>query len=76
MCVLPTGSPSNGGTGGEGELDFPAFTEMITTMNLGLSEGRVLALFQQFDDDGGGTVDGAEFVKHLFPKIYQELSSY
>jgi len=60
----------------DGELDIFAFREMMLTMQVGLQERRVNELFLQFDFDGSGTVSAAEFIRHLFPKIFYELHGW
>jgi len=57
----------------DGALSFIEFKELVLCLNIGLSEGRIAELFNKFDEDGGGTVDAAEFVKALFPSTYHDM---
>merc|ERR1712187_189597 len=57
----------------EVSLDLQDFRRMILEMQIGLSEDRIVQLFQLFDADGGGTVEPEEFVRVLFPKAHYAL---
>mmetsp|Transcript_3020 Transcript_3020/g.6710 ORF Transcript_3020/g.6710 Transcript_3020/m.6710 type:complete len:684 (+) Transcript_3020:112-2163(+) len=57
----------------DGELHMEDFQNLLTRMQIGLSNERILALFQTFDRDGSGAVDSKEFVRALFPYSYHEI---
>jgi len=57
----------------DGELTLDDFRVMIREMKLGLSEERIVQLFQSFDVDLSGTIDAPEFIRHLFPGAYHQL---
>eukprot|EP00929_Paragymnodinium_shiwhaense_P069129 TRINITY_DN34869_c0_g1_i1.p1 TRINITY_DN34869_c0_g1~~TRINITY_DN34869_c0_g1_i1.p1 ORF type:complete len:681 (-),score=191.58 TRINITY_DN34869_c0_g1_i1:207-2249(-) len=54
-------------------LDIADFRRMINEMRIGLSEERIVQLFQLFDDDGSGTVEPEEFVRVLFPRAHYDI---
>lgn len=54
-------------TAGDGALTLIDFERMIEEMKLGLSERRVMGLFELLDEDGSGTIEPEEFVAVLFP---------
>jgi len=57
----------------DGELDVKEFRQLLTRMQIGFSEERILNLFHSFDNDKSGTVDDREFVRALFPHAYHEV---
>jgi len=57
----------------DGELDLPEFRKMIKEMGLGIREERVLALFDSLDVDAGGAIDDKEFVRNVFPEVFNQL---
>lgn len=57
---------------GDGELDLYEFKVMLETINVNISEERVILLFDGIDRDGGGTVNVEELINSLFPKGYLE----
>jgi len=59
----------------DGELDLQEFRKLLTQMQVGFSEERILKLFQSFDKDQSGTVDDREFVNSLFPESYHDIYS-
>lgn len=60
---------------GDGELSLSEFKNMISEMEVGIKEDRVVGLFETIDKDGGGSIDVKEFVKALFPESFHELFS-
>jgi len=58
---------------GDGELDVREFRDMLRKMRVGLSDERIIELFQTFDSDGGGTIDYNEFIRGLFPTLSHQL---
>lgn len=56
-----------------GELDLGEFFKMISEMQLGIAEERILQLFKVFDCDGSGSISDSEFVRTLFPKDYIKI---
>eukprot|EP00427_Karlodinium_veneficum_P009634 CAMPEP_0169087996 /NCGR_PEP_ID=MMETSP1015-20121227/14523_1 /TAXON_ID=342587 /ORGANISM="Karlodinium micrum, Strain CCMP2283" /LENGTH=624 /DNA_ID=CAMNT_0009148251 /DNA_START=193 /DNA_END=2068 /DNA_ORIENTATION=- len=56
-----------------GELRFPEFKQMIEEMHIGLSEIRILHLFESIDGDGSGSIDDKEFVNALFPQYFKQI---
>lgn len=60
---------------GDGELSLSEFKNMISEMEVGIKEDRVVGLFETIDKDGGGSIDIKEFVKALFPESFHELFS-
>lgn len=57
----------------DGELDSQEFRELLTRMQIGFSDERILKLFQSFDNDHSGCVDEREFVRALFPHAYHDI---
>lgn len=56
-----------------GHLEMSQFRDLITRMQIGFSEERILRLFEAFDHDKNGSVDDREFVRGLFPQAYHEI---
>lgn len=54
----------------DGELGKADFVKMFDAMNIKLKTEMVLQLFEEFDADGGGSVDAIEFIRQVFPKSY------
>lgn len=59
----------------EGFLALDDFRNMSQEIRLGLSEERVIDLFNMFDQDISGTISDREFVRALFPKQFPEVFS-
>jgi len=57
----------------DGELGKADFVKMFDAMNIKLKTELVLQLFEEFDADGGGSVDAIEFIRQVFPKSYYDL---
>lgn len=57
----------------DGELSRGDFVKMIEAMNVNLPTERVIALFDTFDVDGGGSISDLEFIRQVFPKHFQEF---
>jgi len=53
---------------GSGELELHEFQEMMSAMRIGLSQERVIQIFNSIDIDCGGSVDSSEFLTFLFPE--------
>merc|ERR1711862_233676 len=58
---------------GDGELDIVEFRALMRKMRIGLSDTRIVELFQSFDYDFGGTISHTEFIRILFPGSYHEI---
>mmetsp|Transcript_75679 Transcript_75679/g.221878 ORF Transcript_75679/g.221878 Transcript_75679/m.221878 type:complete len:643 (+) Transcript_75679:75-2003(+) len=56
-----------------GMLNWSEFKDMASILKLGLSEDRLLSLFQMFDDDGSGGIDDQEFCRTIFPEAHPLL---
>eukprot|EP00928_Gymnodinium_smaydae_P022974 TRINITY_DN19133_c0_g1_i2.p1 TRINITY_DN19133_c0_g1~~TRINITY_DN19133_c0_g1_i2.p1 ORF type:complete len:523 (-),score=88.24 TRINITY_DN19133_c0_g1_i2:177-1745(-) len=54
-------------------LELHEFRSMVEEMQLGLSDRRIVDLFDAFDRDKSGYVDYMEFSKSLFPGHYLEV---
>jgi len=55
-----------------GVLELDEFCELVKEMKIGLSEDRIVALFEHMDKDGSGALDAAEFALAIFPHKYVE----
>ncbi|CAK0907676.1 unnamed protein product, partial [Prorocentrum cordatum] len=55
-----------------GVLELDEFCELVKEMKIGLSEDRVVALFEHMDKDGSGALDAAEFALEVFPETFVE----
>jgi len=55
-----------------GQLELDEFCQLVKEMKIGLSEDRVIALFEHMDKDGSGALDAAEFALAIFPHKYVE----
>jgi len=55
-----------------GVLELDEFCELVKEMKIGLSEPRVVALFEHLDRDGSGALDAAEFALEVFPETFVE----
>jgi len=55
-----------------GVLELDEFCELVKEMKIGLSEPRVVALFEHMDKDGSGALDAAEFALEVFPETFVE----
>merc|ERR1712194_965261 len=55
-----------------GVLELDEFCELVKEMRIGLSEDRVVALFEHMDKDGSGALDAAEFALKVFPETFVE----
>merc|ERR1719487_1492899 len=58
---------------GDGEMTVAEFRKMMQFMEMGLSEQRLVEIFESIDRDGGGSVDDREFVRALFPNSFHEV---
>lgn len=54
----------------DGVMDVGEFCQMMQEMNIGLTEVRVMSLFQHLDEDGSGNIDCGELVAAIFPGSY------
>eukprot|EP00928_Gymnodinium_smaydae_P026941 TRINITY_DN20992_c0_g1_i1.p1 TRINITY_DN20992_c0_g1~~TRINITY_DN20992_c0_g1_i1.p1 ORF type:complete len:513 (+),score=65.66 TRINITY_DN20992_c0_g1_i1:62-1600(+) len=61
---------------GTGELTLHDFTNMINQMKIGLKERRIIQLFDSIDTDHGGSIDGKEFVRALFPDCLEDIYGF
>ena len=57
---------------GNGSLDLTDFLELVRQMRIGISAESAFQIFSIFDDDKSGTLDTAEFLRHIFPQEYVE----
>jgi voltage-gated potassium channel len=57
----------------DGLLSLPEFRELVSSMQLGVEDERVVRLFATFDTDGDGAISDTEFVKILFPYDYKTI---
>uniref|UniRef100_A0A7S0AJQ7 EF-hand domain-containing protein n=1 Tax=Pyrodinium bahamense TaxID=73915 RepID=A0A7S0AJQ7_9DINO len=57
----------------DGGLSLKEFTQMMSSVQLGIHEDRLVKLFHVFDRNGNGSVDDAELVRVLFPKTFCEI---
>ena len=48
-------------------LELDDFIELVKDMKIGLSEDRIIALFENMDKECSGALDAAEFAQQLFP---------
>lgn len=48
---------------GAGEIDFDKFCDVMETMGKQLEKADLLRMFQEIDDDDGGTIDADEFAE-------------
>jgi len=55
-----------------GVLELDEFCELVKEMKIGLSEDRIIALFEHMDKDGSGALDAAEFALEVFPETFIE----
>jgi len=55
----------------DGQLSLAEFEQMLTSIQLGIRDDRLVKLFSLFDRNGNGAVDDAEFVRILFPQALQ-----
>jgi len=60
-------------TDGDGSLSLMEFRKMMSEMEIGLSEERVVELFDSIDKDNSGGIDVKEFIQGLFPSAYHEI---
>mmetsp|Transcript_23579 Transcript_23579/g.42599 ORF Transcript_23579/g.42599 Transcript_23579/m.42599 type:complete len:673 (+) Transcript_23579:58-2076(+) len=60
-------------TEGTGELNIMEFYKMVMDMRVGLSEERVVEVFNSLDRDGGGTIDEQEFIRAVFPSAFHQI---
>jgi len=60
-------------TDGDGNLSIVEFRQMMDEMEIGLSEERVVELFDSIDKDKSGGIDVKEFIQGLFPSAYHEI---
>lgn len=61
---------------GEGQLDITGFFRMVQDMQVGISEERIVEVFESIDRDGGGSIDEREFVRCIFPSAYHALYTH
>lgn len=57
----------------KGELNLGEFLEMMREMAIGLNEERSIEVFEALDKDGSGGIDAIEFVRAIFPHMYNEV---
>jgi len=57
----------------DGNLSYPEFRQMMTGLQMGLSDERLVQLFHAFDHNGTGSVDDVEFVRRLFPQAFCQI---
>jgi hypothetical protein len=55
-----------------GVLELDEFCELVKEMKIGLSEDRIITLFDHMDQDGSGGLDAAEFARAVFPQQFVE----
>jgi len=60
---------------GNGQLELEEFTCLVREMKLGLSDDRVLKLFQSIDVDSSGFIDAPEFCRCAFPNLPDEVGA-
>lgn len=48
---------------GAGEIDFGKFCDVMESMGKQLEKADLLRMFQEMDDDDGGTIDADEFAE-------------
>ena len=53
--------PGSGAADGTGEINFDKFCQVMESMGKQLEQAELLRMFQEMDDDGGGTIDANEF---------------
>eukprot|EP00913_Durusdinium_trenchii_P016685 g15684.t1 len=52
---------------GDGVLSLHEFIELIHQLRIGMTVETATELFNLFDDNGNGTIDYFEFLRHIFP---------
>merc|ERR1712032_1096614 len=57
----------------DGQLCLSEFQAMVNSMEIGMTEDRLVRLFETLDSDGSEAIDDREPVKALFPKAYHDL---
>jgi len=57
----------------DGELNMAEFVTMMDEIRIGLIPKRVLQLFETLDADGGGTIDDKEFIRCVFPEVFNSM---
>mmetsp|Transcript_76716 Transcript_76716/g.237606 ORF Transcript_76716/g.237606 Transcript_76716/m.237606 type:complete len:281 (-) Transcript_76716:203-1045(-) len=57
----------------DGELSLYEFRHLVTRMNIGFSDERVMKLFSSLDTSQKGTIDARSFVRGLFPEAYHGI---
>lgn len=55
---------------GNGVLELDEFSELVKEMKIGLSQDRIIALFEHLDKDGSGALDSMEFAVEIFPATF------
>ncbi len=55
--------PGSGAADGAGEINFDKFCQVMESMGKHLETADLLRMFQEMDDDGGGTIDANEFAE-------------
>lgn len=58
---------------GSGDLTLDEFHDMVSKLDIGLSNERILELFQTFDEDDSGSVNAEEFIRILFPSEFLRM---
>jgi len=58
---------------GSGQVEIDEFRQLVTELQIGLSDDRVTDLFNFFDTDKDGCIDEKEFVLALFPDEYAKI---
>merc|ERR1712048_242654 len=57
----------------DGQLSFAEFHQLVSGMELAISEERLAKLFHTFDTNRNGHIDDIEFLSVLFPRAYYEM---
>merc|ERR1711920_840866 len=57
----------------DGQLSVREFRTMIGAMGLGLTNARVVQVFESLDTDQSGRVSEEEFIRFLFPDAYHSI---
>merc|ERR550532_2633930 len=60
-------------TDGDGTLSLDEFKKMMLEMQIGLSDERIMELFDSIDMDKSGGIDIKEFIHGLFPTAYAQF---
>lgn len=59
----------------DGELKISDFLVLVQEMRLGLSEARAVQLFHNLDETKSNSITEKEFIRHIYPNMYDHFFS-